>query len=255
MNPIIAIFTSSLGKKYLMAITGVILSLFVLGHMLGNLQVFLDPYYINAYAYKLQHLPYGLLWVIRFVLLITLIIHVWVSVVLTIENRKARPEDYRHKSTAAATLASRTMRVTGVVVFLFILFHLAHFTIRNVPGHEYNAVIVDASGAEHDVHVVLTTPDGKTVKDAYGNDKEVHNAHAMMIAGFSYWWISAIYIVATALLSRHLAHGVSSMFQSVGLRNSGSRKYLDPIANVYGIVVFAGFAAIPAAVLLGLLTL
>jgi succinate dehydrogenase / fumarate reductase, cytochrome b subunit len=83
----------------------------------------------------------------------------------------------------------------------------------------------------------------------------VHNAHAMIIAGFTYRWISAIYIVATALLSRHLAHGVSSMFQSMGLRNSGSRKCLDRLANVYGIVTFAGFAAIPAAVLLGLLTI
>jgi len=253
MNPIIALITSSLGKKYLMAITGVILSLFVLGHMIGNLQVFLHPFYINDYAYHLQHLPYGLLWVIRAVMLTTVVVHVWVSIVLTIENNKARPEDYKFKSTAAATLASRTMRVTGVIVFLFIVFHLAHFTIRNVPGHEYNTVIKDAHGGVHEVHVVHETPDGHIVKDKYGEDKMVHNTHAMMISGFTYWWISAIYIVATALLSRHLAHGVSSMFQSLGLRNSGIRKCLDPVANIYGIVVFVGFASIPAAVMLGLL--
>jgi succinate dehydrogenase / fumarate reductase, cytochrome b subunit len=253
MKPLIALLTSSLGKKFLMAITGAVLSLFVLGHMAGNLQIFLDPYFINSYAYKLQHLPYGLLWVVRVVLLSTVLIHVWVSVVLTIENRRARPEEYRAKATAAASYASRTMRVSGVIVFLFILFHLAHFTTRHVPGQEFNDKIVDASGTEHHLHVLLKTPDGKVVVDKYGAPKEVHNTHAMMISGFSYWWVSAIYIVAMFLLSRHLSHGVSSMFQSVGLRNSFIRPCLDRVAQLYGIVVFLGYVSIPVAVLTGLL--
>jgi succinate dehydrogenase / fumarate reductase, cytochrome b subunit len=255
MNPIIALLTSSLGKKYLMAITGALLSLFVLGHMVGNLQVFLDPYFINVYAYKLQNLPYGLLWVIRAGLLATVLIHVWVSVVLTLENRKARPEDYRSKSTAAASYASRTMRISGVIVFLFLVFHIAHFTTRHVPGQEFNQAIVDASGKEYDLHVILTTPEGKEVIDAYGKPKEVHNTHAMMISGFSYWWVSAIYVVAIFLLCNHLRHGVSSMFQSVGLRNSGTLPALTLVAWIYSLVVLLGYIAIPIAVSLKLLTI
>jgi succinate dehydrogenase / fumarate reductase cytochrome b subunit len=254
MNPIIALISSSLGKKYLMAITGAMLSLFVLGHMVGNLQIFLDPYFINAYAYKLQNLPYGLLWIIRAGLLATVVIHIWVSIVLTIENRKARPEDYKHKSTAAASYASRTMRISGIIVFLFIVFHIAHYTTRHIPGQEFNQSIVDASGTEYDLHVILTTPDGKEIVDDYGKPKEVHNTHAMMVAGFTYWWVSAIYIIAMLLLSRHLAHGVASMFQSLGLRNSGSRGMLEMVSNVYGIVVFLGYISIPLAITFGLIT-
>lgn len=255
MNPIIALLTSSLGKKYLMAITGVVLCLFVLGHMAGNLQVFLDPYYINDYAYHLQHLPYGLLWVIRTVLLSTVLIHIGVSVVLTIENAKARPDDYKYKSTAAASYASRTMRVSGVILFLFIVFHIAHFTTRQVPGQEFNDAIVDASGTTYALHVDHVTPEGKVVVDKYGHAKEVHNTHAMIISGFSRWWVSAIYIVAMFLLSNHLRHGVSSMFQSLGLRNSGTLPFLTLVAWIYSVVVFLGYIAIPVAVTFGWLTI
>jgi len=254
MNPIIALFTSSLGKKYLMAITGALLSLFVLGHMAGNLQIFLDPYYINSYAYKLHNLPYGLLWIIRAGLLATVLIHIWVSIVLTVENRKARPDDYRSKSTAAASYASRTMRISGVILFLFIVFHIAHFTTRHVPGQEFNEAIVDAKGVEHPLHLTLTTPEGKEVVDQYGEPKEVHNTHAMMIAGFTYWWVSAIYIVAMFLLANHLRHGISSMFQSLGLRNSGTLPLLRNIAWVYALVVFLGYISIPLAISFGIIT-
>ncbi len=255
MNPIIALFTSSLGKKYLMAISGAVLSLFVLGHMLGNLQVFLHPFYINDYAYHLQHLPYGLLWVIRLVLLTTIVVHIWTSVVLTIENMKARPEDYKHKSTAAATYAARTMRVSGVILFLFIVFHIAHYTTRQVPGQEFNSAIVDASGHHYETEVPHVTPDGHQVVDHYGQPKIVHNTKAMIIAGFSYWWVSAFYIVAMFLLSNHLRHGVSSMFQSLGLRNSGTLRCFNTVAWVYSVVVFVGYISIPVAVLAKVITI
>lgn len=255
MNPIIALFTSSLGKKYLMAITGVILSLFVLGHMVGNLQVFLNPYYINAYAYHLQHFPYGLLWVVRVVLLGTVIIHIWVATVLTIENMKARPEEYKYKSTAAASYASRTMRVSGVIVFLFIIFHIAHFTTRQVPGQEFNTEIVDASGEVYELEVPLVTPEGRAMKDKYGEIQMVHNTRAMMVSGFSRWWVCAIYFVAMFLLTNHLRHGISSMFQSLGLRNSGTLPFLRLVAWVYSVVVFLGFISVPVAVLAKIITI
>ena len=238
-----------------MAITGALLSLFVLGHMAGNLQVFLDPYYINAYASHLQHLPYGLLWVIRAVLLGTVVIHIWVSVVLTIENMKARPEEYKYKSTAAASYASRTMRISGVILFLFIVFHIAHFTTRQVPGQEFNTAIVDASGNTHELDVPLVTPEGHVVKDKYGETKMVHNTHAMMVSGFSRWWVSAIYIVGMFLLTNHLRHGISSMFQSLGLRNSGTLPFLKVVAWIYSVVVFLGFISVPIAVLAKVITI
>ena len=255
MNPLIALFSSSLGKKFLMAASGAVLALFVLGHMAGNLQVFLDPYYINAYAYKLQHLPYGLLWVVRLVMLTTVVVHIWVSVVLTLENMKARPHDYKVKATVKASYASRTMRVSGVILFLFIVFHIAHFTVRNVPGHEYGEAIKVASGEVYAAEIVLKKPEsqgGAALKTATGEDKIGHDVHTMIIAGFQIWWISAFYLLAVFLLSRHLSHGVSSMFQSLGLRNSGFRGALDLVAAAYGWVVFLGYASIPAGVLLGL---
>ena len=189
-----------------------------------DLQVFLDPYYINAYAYKLQHLPYGLLWVVRLVMLTTVVVHIWVSVVLTLENMKARPHDYKVKATVKASYASRTMRVSGVILFLFIVFHIAHFTVRNVPGHEYGEAIKLANGDVYHAEIVLKKPEsqgGAALKTATGEDKIGHDVHTMIIAGFQVWWISAFYVLAVFLLSQHLSHGVSSLFQSLGLRNSG----------------------------------
>ncbi len=219
-----------------------------------NLQVFLHPFYINDYAYHLQNLPYGLLWVIRLVLLTTIAVHIWTSIVLTIENAKARPDDYKCKSTAAATYAARTMRVSGVILFLFIVFHIAHYTTRNVPGQEFNTEIVDASGHHYDHMVPHVTPDGHTVKNHYGEDKMVHNTKAMIVAGFSHWWVSAIYIVAMFLLSNHLRHGVSSMFQSLGLRNSGMLPTFTIVAWAYSVVVFLGYIAIPIGVMAKIIT-
>jgi len=253
MQPLVRLLRSSLGKKYLMAITGAALVGFVLVHMLGNLQIFLGPEAINAYAYQLQNLPPAAKWGFRLGLLAAVAIHVWVAVLLTIENRRARPQGYASEQTIQASYASRTMPVTGLIVLFFIIFHLLHYTVRVVPGHLYeeqiqfartliatNGTAVDAAVAQ-----VAVTVGGRQVMGL-----DVHN---MMIAGFSYWWISAFYLLATGLLCAHLSHGVSSMFQSMGWRNRRLRPVLDRVAIAYGVVVFLGFAAIPVAVLSGLL--
>lgn len=246
-----SLLASSLGKKYIMALSGLVLSLFVLGHMVGNLQVFGDPYWINAYGYKLQHLPYGLLWMIRLFLLICVLAHIWAAITLKIQNKRARPSDYETKASVQASLASRTMIMSGLIILCFLIFHLLHYTVRSVPGHEYNQVILTSNGTEYPAEVPLLHH-GKIKVDAYGEALMVHNVHDMMIAGFSYPLISLFYLIGTYLLCMHLSHGVSSMFQSLGLRNETWRYRLDLIAKVYGWVTFLGYASIPLSIWFGI---
>lgn len=232
-----------------MALTGLALVGFVVGHMLGNLQIYLEPYYINAYALKLKDLgPF--LWLIRFALLAIVGVHIWMAIALTLENKKARPETYKADATVQATYASRTMPISGMILLAFILFHIAHFTVRNVPGHDYDTAIQMADGTVYEAHVPLV----HSGEEAVEGTKIVHDVHTMMVAGFSYWWISIFYIIGMALLCMHLSHGISSMFQSLGLRNRTWRARLDPLAKAVGIILFIGFASIPVAVLAGVVT-
>jgi len=225
----------SLAKKYLMALSGLILVLFILGHMLGNLQFFLGPEVINAYAYHLHHLPGNpvTLWLIRLFLFAALATHVWMAVLLTKENRAARPEAYAGQKCQAATYAARTMPITGVLILAFVVFHILQFTTRVVPEN-YNKTIGE-SGIEVG-HVPL----------------QYFDVYAMMVDGFSNPLIALFYAVTMGLLCMHLSHGVSSMFQSIGLRNEHWRPKLKLAAVVFGWVIFLGFASIPAAVTAGL---
>jgi succinate dehydrogenase / fumarate reductase cytochrome b subunit len=226
-----------------MALTGLILVLFVLGHMLGNLQIFLGPDVINAYAYKLHHvMPVAMLWGIRLFLLVCIGIHVWTAISLTLDNRKARPQGYDDDKSVQTSYGAKTMRMSGIILLAFVVFHVAHYTARNVPGMEYNEQLTDVALVKHGEPV---TKNGEVVMTFNVND--------MMIGGFQVWWVSAFYIIATGLLCLHLTHGVSSMFQSVGLRNQLWRKRLDRVALAYGWIVFLGFAVIPVASLTGML--
>lgn len=243
MAPLVSFLRSTIGRKVLMALTGIVLVGFVLGHMLGNLQIFLGPDVINAYAYKLHHdLPTAALWAIRLFLLASVGIHIWAAVMLTIDNRKARPERYEDNRTVQATYASRTMRMSGVILLAFIFFHIAHYTARVVPGMAY-----EEPGVLENVEVPLVKDGVQVIKN--GKPVTTFNVNDMMVAGFKVWWVSAFYVIATGLLCMHLAHGVSSMFQTLGLRNKVWKKRLDRFALVYGWVVFLGFAVIPVAVL------
>ena len=130
MHTIGSFFSSTIGRKILMALTGLVLVLFVLGHMLGNLQIFLGPDAINAYAYKLHEvLPASALWAVRLFLLVCVTVHIWMAVLLTIENRRARPQAYLKQRPVQATYASRTMRMSGVILLAFIIFHISMFQI------------------------------------------------------------------------------------------------------------------------------
>ncbi len=226
---------SSLLKKYLMALSGLVLVLFVLGHMLGNLLFLVGPEAINAYAYHLHHLPGApfSLWAIRLFLLAMVGIHVWMAVLLTIENRQARPDKYLNKSYRATKYAARTMPMTGLIILAFIIFHILQFTTRVVPEH-YEQTIGQS--------LISVGPLPADVLPTF-------DVYAMMVAGFSSLWVSLFYIIAVGLLCMHLAHGVSSMFQSIGIRNEQWRYRLGKLALAYGWIIFIGFASIPVSVM------
>ena len=207
-----------------MALTGLALAGFVLVHMTGNLQMFMGPEAINQYAHFLQTLPPAVLWGFRIGLLLAAGVHVWMAILLTLENRRARPEKYRKDDTVQASIGSRTMPFTGSILLVFIVFHIFHYTVRTVYDYDALPSFILANG------------------------EPVFDVYAMMISGFSHLWVSGFYIFSMALLCPHMAHGVSSMFQSLGLRNAFWRKILDKVALAYGWVIFLGFISIPVAV-------
>jgi len=211
--------TSSVGLKFLMGITGGLLVLFVIGHMLGNLQVFVGREQLNAYAAKLQGLG-GLLWVIRLGLFGIFAAHVLTGIVLTLKNWKARPVAYARQEALQSTLFSRTMIWSGLALFAFIVYHLLHFTI--LPK--------DAALLMDDGHV-----------DVYG----------MLIAGFEQPAVTISYVIAMLLLGFHLVHGITSMFQSLGWN---APKY-ETLTRRLGIglagLLVLGNVAMPLAVLFG----
>ncbi len=213
----------SLVKKYLMAISGLVLALFVLGHMLGNLQIFEgSPGPLNRYALFLQSLG-ELLWLVRLFLLACIVVHIWMAILLTLENRRARGAGYQQKATVQASYAARTMVWSGLIILAFVLFHLAHYTLQVI----------------HPVFKSL-----EYVEDG----RHMHDVYAMVLVGFSYPEVAAFYVIAIGLLCLHLSHGVSSLFQSLGVRNEKWRGRLNQAAKAYGLIVFFGFIVVPVAV-------
>ncbi|HVT73814.1 MAG TPA: succinate dehydrogenase cytochrome b subunit [Lacunisphaera sp.] len=225
-----SLLSSSIGKKFLMAVTGVVMFLFVTGHLLGNLQIFLPPEHINAYGHFLESVG-ELLWVVRCVLLACVLIHIWVAIQLTRENMVARPVAYAVDFTNRATLASRVMARTGIVVFAFLVYHLLDFTLR-VQHPEWSA---------HTYRLA----NGVMVRDVYN----------MVVHGFSRAGVSFFYILAVGLLSYHLAHGIGSMVQTLGLRNEKWSRGLERFGVAYCWLYFLLNAAIPLSVLGGLVKL
>ena len=221
---------STIGRKILMALTGFVMSGFVLIHMLGNLQFFIGPEAINSYAHHLQTLPPPILWGFRLTLLLSVVIHATMAILLFGEKADARPQPYEVKKTLQATLYSKTMMVTGILLLCFIVFHILHFTVKVLP--------------------VAYTPSAYTVTQE-GATFTIPNVYEMMVRGFQNTWISVFYIIGTGALCFHLSHGISSMFQTMGLRNEKWRYPLNYLALFYGWGVFLGFAIIPVSVMMG----
>jgi succinate dehydrogenase / fumarate reductase, cytochrome b subunit len=241
MNPVGSLFRASIGKKFLMAVTGGVLIAFVTGHLVGNLQIFGSPDRINGYAHFLQSLG-PTLWVVRGVLLACVIIHIWIAVLLTLENYRARPDKYDINHTIQATLASRTMRWTGVVVLAFILYHLAQFTVGWAQTDSFKSRLPEYTMTA-DYHL-LGFP-------VIARNQPVADVYSMVFLGFANPFVSLFYILAVGLLSFHLSHGVDSIFQTLGWRSGRWAGLLRKVVVLYCVLYFLGSLAIPGAILTG----
>lgn len=224
-GPVSSLNSSSIGKKLLMAVSGLIAVAYLAGHMIGNLQIFLGQNQINAYAHGLHSLG-PMLWVVRGFLIIFLALHVWKGIQLKLENWSARPVKYAKNTTVQASLASRTMIWTGVFIFAFLIYHIMHYTVRS------------------------TNPEFNFYVDALGRA----DVYRMVIEGFTNPVIAIFYVVAVGLACFHLSHAFSSMFQSVGWTTPKMLKRLEALGTTVAVILFLGFAAVPVAVLTKFIT-
>ncbi len=228
MNFITRIWRSSVGKKFIMALTGGALFLFVIGHLVGNLQIFLGAEALNRYGHFLQS-NMEIVWPARIGLLVCVVLHVLAAVRLSAENKAARPVGYEgDPNPIAASYASRTMLMSGLIIAAFIVYHLLHYT-----------VLVKS--------INLSGQDFAGFQDAQGR----HDIYRMLIVGFQQPIVAIFYIVAMALLCLHLSHGVQAMFQSLGLKVGCCPCLPKCLAKWGAIFIFVGYASIPVAVMSG----
>ncbi len=213
---------SSVGAKVVMGITGLGMFGFLIGHIAGNLQIFLPPEHINAYAHFLKSNP-EIVWPVRLGLLVIVLLHIWSGIRLSALNKKARPAAYVKKASLRSTVFSRSMAGSGMVILAFIIFHLAHFTFGRIHPEYYQ--LVDEAGR--------------------------HDVYSMFVLGFQNPLISAVYVVCMVLLGFHLAHGTKSMFQSLGLNHPKYNKLFTVFVPGLAMLIVVGNIIMPLAVLAG----
>ena len=223
---LVQFYRSTVGKKIIMAATGLIGIAFVIGHMAGNLQAFVGRDKLNAYG-ALLHGPLAeLLWVVRVVLIVAVVLHVLMAWQLTMRARAARPIGYKQRDPQVSTWASRTMRWGGVLLLAFIILHILHFTTGQVdPARAFARL--DAAGR----------------KDVYAN----------LVASFRIWWVAAFYVVAMIFLGLHLYHGAWSSVRTLGYAKPSPYPLHRRIALVVAAVVWLGFTVVPLAVITGVI--
>jgi succinate dehydrogenase / fumarate reductase cytochrome b subunit len=231
MSLIKTFYGSTIGKKITMALSGLVLVLFVLGHMAGNLKIFagIDPstgdYKIDDYGRFLRSMGSemmgheGLLWGVRVVLLVCLIVHAVSGIQLARLNRRAKPEGYKVSSYRSANAASRTMIYGGLFLLVFVTYHILHFTTGTVHFH------------------------GFVEGEVYAN----------VFAAFRHWSLAGFYVVSMALLAAHLYHGTWSMFQTLGVDTPQWNKGFRTAAKIVAVALFLGFSAVPVSIAAGLL--
>jgi succinate dehydrogenase / fumarate reductase cytochrome b subunit len=218
------LYRSAVGKKAVMAVTGLILFGFVFVHMVGNLKLYLGPEHLNEYAEALRTIltpivpREGVLWIARIVLLVAVVFHIHSAYALTMMNREARPVAYRDREFVKASYASRTMRWGGVIILLFIIYHLLHLTL------------------------------GVVQRDTFVPGDVYHN----VVSGFQVWWIAAFYILANLALGLHLYHGVESLFSSLGVTHKRFENWRRMFATVFAVLITVGNVSFPLMVLVGI---
>jgi succinate dehydrogenase / fumarate reductase cytochrome b subunit len=222
MTPVARFLTSSIGTKIVMAATGTLLILFLVAHVLGNLEVFWGRDAMNHYGELLRTFP-GMLWVARAGLLALAVLHIISAARVARLNRMARPERYARKRNQVTTIFARTMVLSGIALAAFIVFHILHFTVRSIE------------------------PAYQTLHDASGR----HDIFGMVVDAFQRPLVTAIYLIAMLLLGMHLAHGVSSAVHTLGAEHPRYRGSLRHAGTVVAALIVLGFIAVPLSVLAG----
>lgn len=229
MSNVLSFYRSAIGKKAVMAVTGIVFWGFVLLHMIGNLKIFEGAQGFNHYAAYLREVltpavpETGVLWAIRIVLFVSLAFHVHATIALTRLNRQARPVGYEQRHVVQAGFAERTMRWSGFAILAFLVYHILHFTTgtlhRNFQGHE--------GGTFHVFENVTFA--------------------------FQTWWVVGIYLVASALVGMHLYHGLWSLFQSLGWNHPHYNPWRRNFAITFSLLIGLGFAVTPLLVFVGII--
>jgi succinate dehydrogenase cytochrome b subunit len=209
---------SSVGRKIIMGVTGLILILFITGHVLGNMSLFAGPNGINAYAEHLHSLG-PVLWLIRLVMLTIFVVHIWIGIALTLENKAARPLGYNQKENLRTGFASETMIYSGIILFFFVVYHVLNFTTHSV------LIPADVLG-----------------NDALGR----FDVYTMVVSTFQQIKLNVVlYIVGMIFLLLHVSHGFGSFFQSLGLNREATIPKFNFLGKLYALAVFLGYISIP----------
>jgi succinate dehydrogenase / fumarate reductase cytochrome b subunit len=223
---IMQLFTSTVGRKFLVAISGQLMVLFVVAHLLGNSSIFI-PGGINAYAEHIHALP-PLVWFIRFIMLSAALVHICFGVQITLENRAAKPISYAVDKQLKASFSSKNMIWTGVLLGIFIIGHILHFTARVTP----------------DIAPRLASLSSGSAFDVY----------SMVVGSFQHGAIAALYIAAMVFLFLHMNHGIQAFFQTMGWNNDRTLPIISKTGKVIAIIFLVGFCSIPIIILARILT-
>ena len=224
MSWLSSFWRSSIGGKVTMAVTGFMLFGFVVFHLIGNLQLLQGPDKINGYAKWLHDLG-PMLWVMRIGLLAIFVLHVWTALRLSRANKNARPVAYAKPSTVQATMASRSMLLSGLSLLVFIIYHLLHFTLGVASAEHHDLKLAGAGG--HDVYAMVTT-------------------------AFSVPAIAIAYAAFQVVLFLHLSHGIQSMAQTIGLHHARYSPMIKTVSFLVAFVIAGGNMLLALSVMLGL---
>jgi succinate dehydrogenase / fumarate reductase cytochrome b subunit len=217
---------SSVGRKLIMAVTGAMLLAFICVHLLGNSSLFVGSAAINAYAQKLHSLG-PVVWIFRLVMLGLIAVHIFFGIQLTIENRAATPDKNVQVKRLKTGFAAETMVISGVVLALFAIYHLLHFTVRVTNPEIY-------------------------VPIAGSNSKGMVDVYYMVVQGFSSVLPVLIYVIAMGFLFLHVSHGFQSLFQTVGLSNDRTLPVMGNLSKLVGVILLVGYASIPLLIIFGI---
>jgi len=216
---------STVGRKTVMGVSGLMMVLFVIAHLLGNTSLFAGPNGINAYAAKLHELA-PFVWIYRLVMIVLFSLHVFYGIQLTLENNRARSMDYAVRKSLSATFAGKSMIWTGVIVGVFLVYHLLQFTFQ------------------------VTNPQISAMRNAdlLGRPDVFH----MVVLSFRKDPVSLAYMVALGALGFHLAHGIQSFFQTLGLTNEITFPLIVRSGKLAALIIFLGYIAIPITIFFGI---